>query len=78
MQSTSEFFSVIRCGIGGETEEDRVYSEYSEFYGREVEVFVALEDPLRRHVTRATLLAKILGFENNKVSWPADFDSRVG
>jgi hypothetical protein len=59
-------FSNIECGFVGHTGE-RIYTEYSEFYGKEVEVFIASRDPLRRHLTRATELTKYLGFNNNKV-----------
>jgi hypothetical protein len=59
-------FSVIECGFLDDSGE-RKYFEHSELYGEEVEVFIALDDPLRRHLTRATLLGKLFKFENNKV-----------
>jgi hypothetical protein len=60
------FFSEIECGHLDESGE-RQYLEYSKLYGIDVEVFIASEDKQRRHLTRATLLGKLLGFENNKI-----------
>eukprot|EP00475_Leptophrys_vorax_P000969 TRINITY_DN1050_c0_g1_i3.p2 TRINITY_DN1050_c0_g1~~TRINITY_DN1050_c0_g1_i3.p2 ORF type:complete len:102 (-),score=22.17 TRINITY_DN1050_c0_g1_i3:751-1056(-) len=60
-------FVVIECGILSDDGQVRQYRRFCEFFGEEVEVFTAASDPKKHTLYRATLLSKLLGFENNKV-----------
>eukprot|EP00475_Leptophrys_vorax_P026221 TRINITY_DN3687_c0_g1_i2.p1 TRINITY_DN3687_c0_g1~~TRINITY_DN3687_c0_g1_i2.p1 ORF type:complete len:346 (-),score=51.13 TRINITY_DN3687_c0_g1_i2:346-1359(-) len=61
-------FTVIECGILSAVDKPaRLYHQFSEFFGDQVEVFTAVSDPQKRPLYRATLLAKMLEFENNKI-----------
>jgi hypothetical protein len=65
--SKTHFFkSEIECGVISESGE-LLYSIHSDYFGREVDVFTAVEDPQKRVLFRASALAAKLGCKTNKV-----------
>jgi hypothetical protein len=60
------FKSEIECGIINANGE-LIYSMYSDYFGKEVDVFTAVEDTQKRILYRASALAAKLGCKTNKV-----------
>jgi hypothetical protein len=59
--------SVIHCGFVEDSSGNRIYRKFIDFFGKEVEVFTAEDDPQQRWLFRVSDLAQYLGTTSSRV-----------